>query len=143
MHDSRITGHQVLDIGDDSRSISVKIGPVGRQLNRVAHSMGRHGGLVGVACNRQAGVIVAQRLFVHARDDVGNNKCHRLVGTPVFSLGKHQIVVVTRVITTGIKRHPVVLKLAGAGISRSPQADFARHGTAVDVVVNQPLRQFA
>ena len=142
VHYGRIAPHHVLDVGALAQLVVIQAGPPRGHLNLVAHSKRRHRSLVSIACDGQAGVIVAQRLTVGIGDDAGDDEPHGRVVGPAATLGQGEVIVVRVVVAPLVEARPVVLELAGAGIVGSIQADVARHGAAVDVVVGQRLREF-
>ena len=142
VHYGRVAPHHVLDVGALAQLVVIQAGPPRGHLNLVAHSQCRHRSLVGIACDGQAGVIVAQRLTVGIGDDVGDDEPHGRVVGPAATLGQGEVIVVRVVVAPLVEARPVVLELAGAGIVGSIQADVSRHSAAVDVVVGQRLREF-
>ena len=142
VHDDRITGDQVLDAADGlNGSVGIHGRPTRRQLNHVTHFEGSHHSLVGVAGDREAGIIVTQGEFIFPGNDLGNREPHGTSGVPVAAIDKIQVVVVALIMAACAVSDPVVLEDAIAGIGRAIQADLARHGTAIHIVVFQGLSE--
>ena len=142
MHDGGVAPHHILDVGALAQLVVIQAGPPRGHLNLIAHSQGRHRGLVGIAGDSQAGVIVAQRLAVGIGYNARNDEPHRRIVGPTTALDKGEVIVVRVVVTPFVEARPVVLELTGTGIVGAIQADVSRHGAAVDIVIGQRLREF-
>ena len=141
MHDVGITLDHVFHIDEHIVPVRVIDTPSREDGDFVAFVERFHSSLESSGCG-EASVIVAQCLPVGTFHHLGDDKTHVPAHSPIFPLGKCQVVVIGKILASFVVPNPVVLKFPCAGVGGIPQSQVIGQASPVHVREFQFLGKF-